>query len=44
MSETKAQKGEREGGDNEALGSKEAHKFVRKVVRTPRKTSRKAKR
>jgi hypothetical protein len=44
MAETKAQKGEREGGENEAMGSKEAHKIVKKVVRAPRKSARKAKR
>lgn len=40
----KMTRGEREGGENEAMGSKEAHKLVKKVVRAPRKSARKAKR
>lgn len=44
MSESYSDKAAREGGENEAMGSKEAHKLLKKVVRTPRKTARKAKR
>ena len=44
MAESYTDRMAREGGENEAMGSKEAHKLVKKVVRAPRKTSRKAKR
>ena len=44
MAESKEARGEREGGENEAMGSKEAQKLLRKVVKSPRKSARKTKR
>ena len=44
MAESKEARGEREGGENEAMGSKEAHKLLKKVVRAPKRTARKSKR
>jgi len=44
MAESYTDRMARQGGENEAMGSKEAHKLLRKVVKTPRKNARKAKR
>ena len=44
MAESYTDRMARQGGENEAMGSKEAHKLVKKVVRAPRKSARKAKR
>ena len=44
MAESYADKAAREGGENEAMGSKEAQKLLRKVVKSPRKSARKTKR
>ena len=44
MAESYEDRMAREGGEREAAGSKEAHMLVKKVVRAPRKSARKAKR
>ena len=44
MAESAADKAARQGGENEAMGSKEAHRILRNLNKSTKRTARKTKR